>query len=159
MANAHVPVTGGCLCGAVRFEAKAAPTEGFYCHCRSCQKFFGNLSAPFVRFTRSSLAFTKGAPSYYRSSDVATRGFCSACGSPMIFVYDNPESDFWISVSALDHPEDWPLTSSATWGPVVHGHVDSKIAWQEIGDGLPQRTGQTAIYRQEAERALGKKPG
>src|SRR5262249_38268692 len=109
MANAHIPVTGGCLCGAVRFESKIAPTEGFYCHCRTCQKFFGGLSAPFVRLTRSALAFTKGALAFYRSSDIAQRGFCAKCGSSMAFVYDNADADFWISVCALDHPEDWPL--------------------------------------------------
>ena len=158
MASAHLPVTGGCLCGAVRFESKAAPTEGFYCHCRTCQKYFGGLFAPFVRFRRSTFAITKGALASYRSSDVATRGFCAACGSPMVFVYDNPESDFWLTVSSLDHPEDWPLTKAAAWGRVVHGHVDSKIAWLELADGLPQRTGQTPIYRQEAERALDKAP-
>jgi|SRR5687767_7467616 len=158
MTDAHVPVTGGCLCGAVRYESKHAPTEGFYCHCRTCQKFFGGLFAPFVRIARSSLSFTNGALTFYRSSEVATRGFCATCGSPMAFVYDSDDSDFWISVGSLDHPEDWPLTRSATWGPVVHGHVDSKIAWQEFGDGLPQRTGETAIYRQEAEEALARKP-
>ena len=158
MANAHVPMTGGCLCGAVRYESKAAPTEGFYCHCRICQNFFGSLFGAFVRVARSSFAFTKGMPAFYRSSDVARRGFCESCGSPMVFVYDNADSDFWVSAGSLDHPEDWPLTKSAAWGPVVHGHVDSKISWQEIDDGLPQRTGQTALYRQEAERLLGRKP-
>ena len=73
----------------------------------------------------------------------------------MVFVYD---SDDWVSAGSLDHPEDWPLSKPATWGPVIHGHVDSKVAWQEIGDGLPQRTGATAIYRQEAERALARNP-
>jgi hypothetical protein len=156
MANTHVPVTGGCLCGAVRYESKTAPTEGFYCHCRSCQKFFGGLFGPYVRMARASLAFTTGTPTYYRSSDVARRGFCATCGSPMVFIFDNVGADYWISVGSLDHPEDWPLTRSATWGPVVHGCVDNKIAWQDIADGLPQRTSDNALLRQEAEAALGR---
>lgn len=32
MANQHIPVMGGCLCGAVRYESKEPPTEGYYCH-------------------------------------------------------------------------------------------------------------------------------
>jgi hypothetical protein len=157
MANANLPVTGGCLCGAVRYVSVTPPSEGFYCHCRTCQRFFGGLSGAFVRIARASLVFTKGAPSYYRSSDVATRGFCVTCGSPMVFVYDAPAADYWIGIGSLDRPEDWPLTRSASWGPVAQGHVDRKIPWQEIDDGLPQRTSEKAVYRQQAEAALSSK--
>jgi hypothetical protein len=156
MANAHVPVTGGCLCGAVRYESKAAPTEGFYCHCSICRRSVGNLFAAFVRFPRSSFAFITGDPTFYRSSEVARRAFCSACGSPMVFVYDNADADFWVTVGSLDHPEDWPLTKGAAWGSTVHGTVDSKVPWQEIDDGLPQRTSENPLLRQQAEAAIAK---
>lgn len=156
MADVHLPVTGGCLCGAVRYESKEAPTEGFYCHCRTCQKFAGGLFAAFVRFPRSSFAVTRGDPVFYRSSDVARRAFCPTCGSPMIFVYDNTGADFWVTVGSLDHPEAWPLTMGASWGPTVHGMVDNKVPWQEIDDGLPQRTSTTGILRRQAEEALAR---
>lgn len=154
--DAYLPVTGGCQCGAVRYESKNAPTEGFYCHCRTCQKHVGGLFATFVRIARSSLAFTKGAPAFYRSSEIARRGFCGNCGSPLVFVYDGAEADYWVTVGSLDHPEDWPLTTGATWGPTVHGHVDHKVPWQEIDDGLPQRTSENALLRQQAEAALAR---
>ena len=156
MASGHIPVTGGCLCGAVRFESKDAPTEGFICHCRTCQKHVGNLFAAFVRVPRASLHFTKGQPTYYRSTDIARRGFYSTCGSPMIFIYDG-NADYWINIGALDHPEDWPLTKEASWGPTVHGMVDRKVPWQEISDGLPQRTSENALFRDQAEAELGRK--
>ena len=156
MTDAHLPVTGGCLCGAVRYESKHAPTEGFYCHCRICQQHVGGLFATFVRIARSSFAFTKGAPAFYRSSEIARRGFCGNCGSPLVFVYDGAEADYWVTVGSLDHPEDWPLAKGAIWGPTVHGHVDRKIQWQEIDDGLPQRTSDNALLRQQAEAALAR---
>jgi hypothetical protein len=154
MTDAHLPVTGGCLCGAVRYESRLAPTEGFYCHCRSCQRFAGGLFAAFVRLPRTSFAFTSGDPTFYRSSEVARRAFCSACGSPLIFIYDNADADFWVTVGSLDHPEDWPLIKGAGWGPTVHGTVDNKVPWQEIDDGLPQRTSDNALLRRQAEAAL-----
>lgn len=156
MTSAHVPVTGGCLCGAVRYECKDAPTEAAYCHCRICQKHVGGLFAALVRFPRSSFTFTKGNPTFYRSSEVARRAFCSICGSPLVFVYDNADADFWLTIGSLDHPEDWPMTKAATWGPTVHTLVDRKVSWQEIDDGLAQRTSQTMLFRQEAEEALAR---
>ncbi len=158
MASVHIPVTGGCLCGAVRYESQEAPTEGFYCHCRTCQKHFGGLFGAYVRIPRSSLRFGTGQPAYYRSSEVARRGFCAGCGTPLLFVYDG-NADFWVSVGSLDHPEDWPLTKDASWGPVTHGMVDRKVPWQEISDGLPQRTSDNAVLRRQAEAALANKPG
>lgn len=158
LANVHVPITGGCLCGAVRYESATPPSEGFYCHCRTCQKFFGGLSGTFVRIAHASFVVIKGSLTFYRSSEVARRGFCAACGSPMVFVFDQTDADYWVGIGSLDHPEDWPLTRSAAWGPVVHGHVDRKIAWQQIDDGLPQWSGEKAVYRQEAETALAHKP-
>jgi hypothetical protein len=77
----HTPVTGGCLCGAVRYESQEAPTEGYFCHCRTCQKHYGNLFGAVVRMRGSAFRFIKGQPKYYRSSDIARRGFCPAGAS------------------------------------------------------------------------------
>ena len=51
MTGLRVPVTGGCLCNAVRFESKEAPTQGFFCHCRICQKAYGGLFSATVTFS------------------------------------------------------------------------------------------------------------
>ena len=60
MPSQHIPVTGGCLCGAVRYESKDPPIQGFYCHCTICQRSYGGLFQATVKFTRSALQFTKG---------------------------------------------------------------------------------------------------
>jgi hypothetical protein len=88
----HIPVTGGCLCGAVRYESRTPPTAGYYCYCKMCQKAYGSLFQPTVRFPGSAFAFVKGSPEYYRASSFAQRGFCAECGSPIIFSYEgNPD--------------------------------------------------------------------
>lgn len=155
MSSEHLPVTGGCLCSAVRYESKNPPTTGFYCHCHICQKHFGGLFGAYLKFSKAGLLYPKGQPTYYRSSEIARRGFCSACGSPMIFVYDGAP-DVWISIGSVDHPEDWPLVRDASWGRVTHGRVDRKVPWYEIHDGLPQLTSENSPLRREAEVALGR---
>jgi hypothetical protein len=150
MTSQHVPVAGGCLCGAVRYESSVAPTEGYYCHCRMCQKHYGGLFGATARFSGATFQFTRNQPKFHQSSDVARRGFCPDCGTPMAFAFaGNP--DLWISIGSLDHPEDWPLTRDARWGPITHTHVDSKVAWHEIADGLPQRTSESAVLLQAAK--------
>jgi hypothetical protein len=143
MANQLVAVTGGCLCGAVRYEAIDPPIRGFYCHCTMCQKAYGGLFQATVQFAGTAFAFTKGEPKYYRSSAFARRGFCAECGSPIVFVYDgNP--DAWILLGSLDRPEDWPLAKDAPWGQVEHVHTESKVPWYKIDDGLPQTPGESS---------------
>jgi len=139
MTSCHVPVTGGCLCGAVRYESKEAPTQGYYCHCTICRKSYGGLFSATVTFSGAGFAFTKGELKYYRATRFGRRGFCADCGSPVAFFYEgNP--NVWIKIGSLDHPEDWPMTSDASWGSSSHAHVDTKIPWYEIADGLPQAT-------------------
>lgn len=150
MPGQHRPLLGGCLCGAVRFESKEPPTRGYYCHCTKCQKAYGGLFSATVRVPGSGFRFTKGNPKYYRATTVAKRGFCAECGSPMPFFYEgNP--DVWIKIGTLDHPEDWPMTKDASWGPSEHIHADDKISWEQIGDALPQSAGTSNDLLKAAE--------
>jgi len=137
MAHARVPITGGCLCGAVRYEISQPPAAGSYCHCSMCRKQSGSVSGGAFEFSRAALRFTKGELKYYRSSASAKRGFCGHCGSRIAFFAEG-DPRVWVSIGSLDHPEDWPMTKDASWGRSQHIHVASKIAWLAIEDGLPQ---------------------
>ena len=78
-----LPVTGGCLCGAVRYEADMQPVRAHLCHCRMCQQAFGNAFAALCGFSTDKFRWVKGRPKMYRSSTVAERGFCASCGTPL----------------------------------------------------------------------------
>lgn len=75
-------ITGGCQCGAVRFACESLGRASI-CHCRMCQKAMGGYFGPFV--TANGLAWTRGKPKRYRSSNEAQRGFCADCGTPLTF--------------------------------------------------------------------------
>lgn len=139
MTMQHVPVTGGCLCGAVRYKSEESPIHGYICHCTMCRKNCGGFFGATVRFPGSAFELTKGELKAYAATKFAKRCFCADCGTPVAYFYaGNP--DVWIYVGSLDHPEDWPMTKDASWGLSEHVYIDEKIPWYEIGDGLPQRT-------------------
>ena len=76
--------TGGCLCGAVRYECTEPPVSAGTCHCRECQQWTGSAYNAFVGFSTSALRFTKGKPKIFNApSGIKELGFCSDCGSPL----------------------------------------------------------------------------
>ncbi len=127
-ATTFPPVSGGCLCGAVRFEARPMHRRGYYCHCRMCQLAFGNTRAAFLNLRKDEVRWTEGAPTCYASSKLAKRGFCGACGTPLSFEYlDSEHMD--IAIGALDDP--------SAFAPTTHFAVESRIVAWHGEDGLP----------------------
>ncbi len=122
-------LTGGCQCGAVRYRVTMAPQGVHYCHCRMCQRAVGNLFASLVPVHKERLIWEKEAPTFYRSSSVAERGFCARCGTPLSFAYDVSR---WIALTlgSLDHPE--------SVQPGIHFGIESQLPWLRIDDALPR---------------------
>ncbi len=151
MSDKTMPITGGCLCGAVRYEAHEPPLRVAYCHCRRCQRAYGNLFGTFASFRIETFRYTRGEPRFYRSSAWAERGFCPTCGTPLVFL--DATDTLGVLVGSLDHPEHWP--------PVAGHHlgIESQIPWLRIDDDLPRwRTEDYPEYRAAkaaAERGEG----
>src|SRR3954451_14955169 len=80
-----LPLTGGCLCGGVRFEVTEAPVTALYCHCTRCQRRTGTAASPVVRVEPSSVRFLQGFDllGSYEPPDGMAKVFCSVCGSPL----------------------------------------------------------------------------
>jgi hypothetical protein len=98
-------LTGGCQCGAVRYAIYAAPERAGICHCRMCQKAVGGPFKAWVNMQIQEFAWTRGAPSTFRSSSAAERGFCSHCGTPLYFNYAKRPGSISVTVGSLDTPE------------------------------------------------------
>jgi hypothetical protein len=120
---------GGCQCGAVRYEARAASSDAYYCHCRMCQRAFGHLSGIFCEVDRESVEWESGEPAYYQSSKVARRGFCRECGTPLTFEYLELD-ELHLAVGSLDEP--------GRFRPVIHYGSESIVEPFFVDDGLPR---------------------
>ncbi len=133
------PISGSCLCGAVRYEVHGPFLQLAHCHCSLCRKHHG---APFVSWLvgpLDSYRLVAGGDNLgrYDSSPGLHRLFCVTCGSvaptPMI-----EQGVVVIPAGNLD----------GDFGPVPAHHmfVDSKAPWHRITDDLPQH----AEYSPEA---------
>lgn len=123
----NIPIyTGGCQCGAVRFRIEGAMGDASICHCRMCQKAFGNFYAPLVTVRDARLAWTRGAPKYFQSSNHVQRGFCGDCGTPLSF--EAPDG-VGLAIGAFDDP--------ASIRPLVQWGTEAKLPYVDEMPGLP----------------------
>jgi hypothetical protein len=128
--EAAAELTGGCQCGAVRFRVETLGRAAI-CHCRMCQKAFGGFFGPLV--TAHGVRWTRGEPSWFASSDRATRGFCHNCGTPLAYhTSDEPEGELELAIGAFDDP-----TLAA---PVLQVNPAHRLPFFEGLTGLPTRT-------------------
>jgi hypothetical protein len=98
--------TGGCACGAIRYEVDAEPIVMFNCHCRDCQRTSGGPYTPVVYVPAKAFKITKGSPHYYGTTSQMVghnkRGFCPECGSRLFG--GATEQGQGITASSLDDP-------------------------------------------------------
>jgi hypothetical protein len=82
---AELPLTGGCLCGSVRYEVTEAPVVAGYCHCTRCQRRTGSAAAVSAILVPDTLQITAGEEllSSFDPPDGWSKVFCSACGGAL----------------------------------------------------------------------------
>ena len=126
------PITGGCACGAVRYELKSEPFDAGWCHCRICQLVSGAPAMAFASVATGDYAFSRGEEQVRRfeSTGFGHRLFCGECGTPLTMqVRHQPETiDF--TIATLDEPDARP--------PTFHIFRSSRIGWFETADALPR---------------------
>ncbi|MEO8603177.1 MAG: GFA family protein [bacterium] len=126
---------GACLCGPVRLEITGEPQAMNHCHGGICRKASGAAAATNLIVAHADFRLVAGAEQLasYASSPNKRRCFCGACGSPIDSHGEATRDIVSLRVGRLD--DDPPLR------PSLHLHVDSKAAWDDIGDTLPQLLG------------------
>ena len=105
----RIPFTGGCMCGAVRYECSAEPIAMGNCHCRDCQRATGTAFAAAIVVPRDVVTIT-GEVKYYEvtadSGQPIRRGFCPNCGSRLFGL--RATADFLsIMAGSLDDPSEF----------------------------------------------------
>jgi hypothetical protein len=125
-------LTGGCMCGAVRYELKSQPFDCGWCHCRTCQLNSGAPGMVFASVPDSDFTWTSGSDKVKSvpSSSFGHREFCSECGTPFLMKVDHQPETVDFSVVTLDEPE--------AIAPGFHIFSSSKVGWFESKDELPR---------------------
>ncbi len=122
-------LTGGCLCGAVRYEAAGEPFGSSVCHCITCRRASGAPMVAWFSVKPGELRLV-GETTDYPSSSHAVRRFCGQCGTHLVFDDSHFPDEVDIATATLDDPEAVP--------PLKHIWTRSQIAWVRLGDGLPR---------------------
>lgn len=99
--------TGGCSCGAVRYESRVDPQYSFHCQCRQCQKASGaGHTSQFI--VPENEVTVSGELRFFEqkadSGNTINRGFCPACGSPVLAKNSGYPEALFIHAGSLDDP-------------------------------------------------------
>ena len=126
-------VTGGCLCGAVRYTAEGDAGSATVCHCRDCQKFTGSVFAALVIVPKEALTLTGPVKTFTGvggSGKPILRHFCPECGS-----------------SIAEEPGSWPGMVILTVGtfddptiatPAREIFRDDAVPWVQVQGDIPR---------------------
>ena len=144
-------LTGGCQCGRIRYRVEVADADAYLCHCAMCRRATGGVSVAFKQVRQSAIAWETQPPDRYRSSPIAERPFCSACGTPLGFRYlDSEKMD--LTVGSFDDP-DW-------FRPTMNFSQETMLpAWSDTSHLPGQRLDSYAPIADRWSQALGKQPG
>ncbi|TQV70643.1 GFA family protein [Denitrobaculum tricleocarpae] len=99
--------SGGCACGAVRYEASGKTEFAFHCHCRKCQRITGSGHASAFALHRDDIELTGEVREFEQMADngAATySGFCPKCGSPIFSRTVRFPDRLYLHVATLDDP-------------------------------------------------------
>lgn len=131
-----LPISGGCLCGRVRYTVDGPPEKIVHCHCSVCRRSYASLVGTGAQIKREQVKIEKGENNLtsYQMPSGDRRQFCRTCGCSLFyFVSDLSESMFYFPAT-LDggihpgHPE----------GSECHVYVGSKAEWEHFSDTLPR---------------------
>lgn len=120
---------GGCLCGQVRYVARGEPLNVRACHCRLCQRASGAAFFARAMFSLDAVA-REGETLDYRSSPRLARMSCARCGTLVFCLPNDAPPRIAVNLVTLDAPD--------ALAPDMHIHVENRLAWVKLDDGLPQ---------------------
>ena len=127
------PLTGGCLCGTVRYECSPEPLMAGNCHCRDCQRATGGAYASVFFVPRHAVKIT-GEVKYYdsigESGNLVSRGFCPTCGSRLFGKPAVLPEAISIMAGSLDDP--------SSHRPAMDIYTASAQPWDYLNPELPK---------------------
>ncbi|MGB0412256.1 MAG: GFA family protein [Pikeienuella sp.] len=124
-------MTGGCYCGALRYETVGKPVLKAQCHCRECQYLSGGGPNYFMLVAPDGFAYTSGTPEHFERDDLAEpvrREFCGTCGTG-ILTRRKDQAELVLKIGTLDDPSlfDAPRIAIFTCDAQSFHHVPDGI--------------------------------
>lgn len=113
-------LSGGCQCGAVRYEVDGPPNSAGICECRMCQRATGAFAYADAQFDGDKVRWTTGRPRLFGSSTIADRGFCADCGTSLTY-QNRTAGTVSIMIATLDDPE--------AIRPSSHVGIEGRPSW------------------------------
>lgn len=148
-------LTGGCLCGQVRFQVDQPPLRSFACHCRFCQRVTGSSYLAESIFPKDAVHFNAGERLLHaHRSDTSGKQvfvhFCPACGSTLGLSFERWPDLQGIARGCLDDPDAVQIgshiwTRSAQTGVALPAHVDCFAEARASLDGQPAQAVRHAV--------------
>jgi hypothetical protein len=127
-------MTGGCLCGGVRYEGEAEPIFMRACHCKECQRFTGSAFVTAIAVPRESITITGCMTTYTRPGGTSGlplhRRFCARCGSPVVVQVEG-STRMVIMAGTLDE--------TAFFRPTANIFCEEAQSWVPMSPGMEQR--------------------
>lgn len=122
-------MTGGCLCGQVRYEIKAEPVMTAVCHCKNCQRQAGTLASVIIGLPEDAVDHQGEVKTFAdmgESGKAVDRQFCPNCGSPLFSIAESAPGLIFVKAGTLD--------DTSNLEPTMHIFTKSKQSWVETGD-------------------------
>lgn len=128
--------TGGCLCGALRYEARGAPLYMGLCYCADCRKASGSGFIPFMAFAAKDLTFSAPSRTFVRGSARGTDAVRNSCPTCASLVFGGPvgqAESHTIYAGSLDDP--------TAFRPTMAIFTKGRPDWAVIPEGLERFEG------------------
>jgi hypothetical protein len=128
-----ISYTGGCACGAIRYEISDEPMVSNDCQCRTCQKKSGTGHSSYLTFPSKEKVKLSGKATLWDvagdNGNVKSHGFCPTCGSPVYLTFPAAPDLFTVHAGSLDDPGRYrPQMVTYTIRGQSWDHVDPVIA-------------------------------
>lgn len=124
-------LTGGCHCGAVRYEADAKPLHHAICHCVDCRRCAGAPMVGWIAFPADQVRLTEGETAIYAGSEHGRRHFCIQCGTGMFYFNDE-------ALPGIVDIQSATLDDAEAHAPSAHIQMAEVLPWVATMDSLPK---------------------
>jgi hypothetical protein len=128
-------ISGGCACGAVRYECNLDPVVMLNCHCRNCQQASGSGYAAVAAVPKTAVQ-VRGEPRYYKivgdGGTAVERGFCPNCGSQVFMKIERLPDVLGLQAGSLDDP--------SIYRPMMDIFTSSAQPWDHMNPNTQKHT-------------------